>query len=556
MALLSVFSCIREETEVDLHGQTVSIHISPSGLQQTKAITPGDGIGNDGGGFLDDYMCFEAPSEGTLNLWVSSTSGNDKNVCVREGGNLHTYGCGTSTGRPVNANISLTGVNKGTVTIFPSGGPSRLYKIEYTYVGSIEGDNLATPDVTEKSYIGEITLTWDFGDPVLKDYYVATSSYYSSSMGVTVPSIGDESVWSVTINNLTIWSMGKGKWVYSAEPSPSGYFEWIGYYKDPTEDPYNWKDNLVILIAKNNDDKAIVAKYPSASAVLSSSNEVEGTITFSDIAQGDYTVYAFGNTSGLWTMTTKNVDESGTEYVSGEGNAALLGLTTKDQVESLRFATMTRNTVGWEDAGYASLTPTEKYDDGVEVKNGRLPMTARAALKVSAGHNGEAYLELIRPVAKVTAIIKNNTGEALTLYDYKHTVHNINPTTGYVLPHDDDCIGTACNLLTNPNIKYAPYDVPIPVSLEGSQKYDWYVFPSPGPYTICLQFTLFKGVEGKEKTYTYNALPVTNWKGENIVSLGRNQHITVETRISKGLTVSFNFRVDPWIPSSSTVEFD
>ena len=555
MALLLVFSCGREEPEVDLHGQTVTIHLSSAGLQQTKAITPGDGIGPDGGGFIDDYMCFEAPSEGTLNLWVSSTSGNDNDVCVREGGNLHTYGCGTSTGRPVDANITLTDVNKGTVTIFPSGGPSRLYKIEYTYVGSIEGDNPATPDVTEKSYIGEITLAWDFGSAVLKGYYDATAAYYSN-MGITPPAIGAEAVWSMTLNNLTIWSMGKGKWVYSDDPAPNGYFEWIGYYKHPPVDPYNWKDNLVILIAKNNDDKAIVAKYPGASATLTSSNEVEGIITFSGIDQGEYTVYAFGNTSGLWPMTTKNVDGSGTEYVvSEDGNAGLLGLTTKDQVENLRFTTMTRNTVGWEDAGYASLTPTQKYDDGVVVKNDRLPMAAMAALTVSAGHNGEAYLELIRPVAKVTALLKNNTGETLTLYNYKHTVHNINPTTGYVLPHDNDCIGASGNLLTNPNIKYAPYDVPIPVSLEGSQEYDWYVFPSNGPYTVCLQFTLFKG-DAKEKTYTYNALPVANWKGESIMSLGRNQHITVETRISKGLTVSFNFRVEPWVTSSSTVEFD
>lgn len=323
-----------------------------------------------------------------------------------------------------------------------------------------------------------------------------------------------------------------------------------GIYVDGGGNP-----DLVILIASNTTGD-IVATYPNSgrsgvvNGICTTHTNVDAVLSFDFSGDqgpdaGEYTVYAFGNTEGLWPMTYDPSDPG----ISLSGSQ-LTSLTTADQVEALRFVAQTRNTHGWEEAGH-------EYDDGFALKNSRLPISAKAPLTVSAGKNGEAYLELLRCVAKVTAIIKNNTGETMDLYNYKHTVHNINPNTGYVIPHLDDFIGTPGNLVANPCSKYNLPDMTIPISMEGSQAYDWYVFPSEGPFNICITFTLFKNnVGGTEKTYTYKNLPVTDWRANDILRLERNQHLTVTTRISKGLTVSFNFQVTRWEEETATVEFD
>lgn len=314
------------------------------------------------------------------------------------------------------------------------------------------------------------------------------------------------------------------------------------------------KPDLVILIANNipehEDYGKIVMAYPTNGTIESSSStEAVVKFNFGSKPAGSYTVYAFANTEGMWEMTT-----NGSDTYSG---ATLTSLTTAAQVEALYFKAQPRNTIGWEDDGYESLPAAQQYDDGLVIQNSRMPLSAKTSLTVSSGKNGEAYLELIRCAAKVTALIINNTGEAMDLAEYKHTVHGINPTSGYVLPHEIDYTGTAGNLLANPDVKYdSPVDIPI--WEDSSQEYDWYVFPSNGPYTICISFTLNKGSvdpEKPEKTYTYTNLPVTDWRAVNIPALARNQHITVTTRISKGLTVSFNFEVSDWIEHTSSVVF-
>lgn len=337
-------------------------------------------------------------------------------------------------------------------------------------------------------------------------------------------------------------------------PGDSTVADGGGIYRDGSGNP-----DLVILIA--NSEGSLVVKYPTH-GTLQSSTSTEATIKFDFSAQpaGEYTVYAFGNTEGLWEMTT-----DGTDSYSG---ATLTTLTTAAQVEALRFKDQWRNTIGWKDAGYDALPAEKKYDEGIALKNGRLPVSAKASLTVSAGKNGEAYLELIRCVAKVTAVMINNTGVAMDLYGYRHSVRNINPPAGYVLPHEDE-LGGDGNLLVNPAVKYSYLrpdlypsedDVPpVHIRATGSETYDWYVFPSEGPYNINIAFTLNKGSTdptAPEKSYAYKDLPITNWRAEDIPALGRNQHITVTTRISKGLTVSFNFNVTDWTEHTASVEFD
>ena len=330
--------------------------------------------------------------------------------------------------------------------------------------------------------------------------------------------------------------------------------------------------DLVLLIA--NSAGNIVMTYPGSGATLDSYVEVsdsgnpsatEATLTlvFTSLPAGEYTVYAFGNTEGLWPMTydpsNSGISLSGSDLTS---------LTTAAQVEALQFVAQSRNTIGWEEPdndpikdgisdAYNALPREQKFDEGVTIED-RLPVSAKASLTVTAGKNGEAYLELLRCVAKVTAIIINNTNEAMGLYNYMHTVHNINPTSGYVIPHEgSDVTGSPANLIINPCAKYDDPDVAIPVLEDTSMEYDWYVFPSEGPFTVCIRFTLYKdNVGGTEATYIYKKLPITNWRAQDIPALGRNQHLIVETRLSKGVRVSFNFRVTDWTEHTSTVSFD
>lgn len=302
----------------------------------------------------------------------------------------------------------------------------------------------------------------------------------------------------------------------------------------------NGVPDLIILIAAG--DGSIVKRYDGAyplrsQGVLESETltdtEAAVSFNFSGDTAGVYRVYAFGNTRGLWSMTT---DGENTISADDLSNASVIS--SADQLEALAFRPLALNT-----------DPTRQ--------NGRLPLSAKGTLEVKSNKNGDAHLELLRCVSKVTARIINNTGAAMELYNYNHKVYGICPDRGYVLPHDPDAPGGTNTgyLEADPCTKYGNPDFYVPISSEGSQDYDWYVFPSTGPYTIDVTFTLFKGEEN-EHTYTYNGLAVTNWKAENIPALRRNQHLIVETRISKGLTVSFNFIVADWVQREESVQFD
>jgi hypothetical protein len=313
--------------------------------------------------------------------------------------------------------------------------------------------------------------------------------------------------------------------------------------------------DLVILIADNNVGSAtrgdIVLRYPGPKATKTSSTATETVITFdfTALSAGNYIVYAFGNTQGLWTMNTSNIAGNDTIEISGSDLADPSKITKASQLDGLQFKPKSSCMIGWEDDGYAG-----QWDNGLEIQADRLPVSAKAPLTVSSRHNGESRLELLRCVAKVTAKIINNMDEPLNLYEYKHTVHGINPTTGYVLEHDNDFIGTAGNLLANPASRYGNPSLAIPIAAapDGSQTYDFYVFPCKGPFEICIQFKL----DPAGRTYTYKKLPVTNWRAEDIIELRRNQHLIVETRISQGVHVSFNFEVADWTEHSESVTFD
>ena len=540
--LLALFSCTREEQGGEHRGGTIEIRFSTSELQVTRATTPGDVEAHDGGGFSDYYMSFEAPDAGTLKIWASNTDASSQQLGIFADGLITRKTC-AGTSKPADEDaFSVNVAAKGRVTVFPYNGVSRIYKMEYQY----KGDNPATPAV-ETNY--DLLLTWDFGNATFQSYL--SSALHTSAIppAVAAPALNTAATWMVSIDGLTIWSKRDSTW-----DTTLGCFEWGGYYdSNQASAPVD----LVILIADMKTGSAtygnIIATYPASTreeagvvvtGTIKSQSPVDAVVKFNftgfdygDADSWDYMVYAFGNTDGLWTMTT-DPENPGIALSASD----LVELTTADDVEALQFTAQTRNTEAWDDGALLQ-------------SSGRLPVSAKASLTVSSGKNGEAYLELLRCVAKVTAKIINNTGDVLSLCDYTHVVKGINPDTGWVIPHENDVIGTAGNLVANPNAKYSPADVRIPITSEGSREYDWYVFPSTGPYTIDIQFTLNKG-EGGEKTYTYLNLPVTNWRDVSIPALARNQHLVVTTRISRGLTVSFNFDVESWTGHTASVEFD
>ncbi len=298
------------------------------------------------------------------------------------------------------------------------------------------------------------------------------------------------------------------------------------------QDPYNHPD-LVILLADASGN--IVGKFNG----LSDSNvrsQLEGTLTSTRIevaisgtvsntdltASATYTVYAFANTLGLWTMKS-----------GGSTVASLMDLTTVAQIEALQFYP-----VGGDLDSYGCL----------KVKEERLPLSAKGTVTLSANKNGEISLDMLRCVAKVTAIFDNQYGSALSLSGFSNTFYHMNPSTGYVIPHADD-FPVAHDSANDGDISASEED-PITIVEDGIIQISWYVLPSIGPYTTDISFTM-SGVP-----HEYLNLPVHDNHARNIPQLARNQHLSITTRIGKGQKVSFNFKVEDWEAKTESVYFD
>lgn len=281
------------------------------------------------------------------------------------------------------------------------------------------------------------------------------------------------------------------------------------------EDP-----DIVILVAAAND--AIVATYPGDGTLEGTPTAPQASISFEGLTAGaTYTVYAFANTQGLWTMTSGGAEVSD-----------LTDLTSATQVEALQF----------EPEG-------DDFDaDGtLAVKASRLPLSAKGTVTLTGAGNGEISLALFRCVAKVTAVFENQYGRELTLTDFHNTFYHMLPSTGYVVPHESDFP------VEWESAGYLHSTIP-ELSIEDDDivSKSWYVFPSIGPYSCDISFYL--GLD--ERTHSYTALPVHDDHARDIPQLARNQHLTITTRISKGKSVSFNFEVASWDPKTETITFN
>lgn len=297
-------------------------------------------------------------------------------------------------------------------------------------------------------------------------------------------------------------------------------------------DPYHHPDLVILLVDASGN---IVGKFnglsdsnvrsglegtPSPTRMMVS---ISGTTEDEDLTScATYTVYAFANTLGLWTMK------------SGGSPVMLADLTTVAQIEALQFY----------------LDPETDLDTYgcLKVKESRLPLSAKGTVTLSANGNGEISLAMLRCAAKVTAVFDNQYGAALSLSDFSNIFYHMNPSMGYVIPHAID-FPVEHDSVYDGDISASETD-PIPIADDQTISMSWYVLPSIGPYTCDISFT------SSETSYSYTELPVHDDHARNIPKLARNQHLTITTRIGRGKKVSFNFKVEDWDTKTEHVYFD
>jgi hypothetical protein len=288
----------------------------------------------------------------------------------------------------------------------------------------------------------------------------------------------------------------------------------------------NGNPDLTVLICSGNNIRAAYSNNGAGSAVVGSSTgslqSISGstaTIRFTNLAQGNYTVYALANTGGLWAMT------------DGSSPVAASAITAAN-IESLYF-----NPV--------SVPPT--------VISNRMPLTAKGTLTVNSGHNGTVSLSLNRCVAKVSVYLINNYGSDLTLKSFSCTVKGINPDNGYLISRSPDRFSVSSgNLILADNVNE------VQLSAGGTQTYTNLVYPSTASsgYTCDISFSLTNG-QGTQP-FNWSDLAVTDEYAQRVTSLSRNQQLGITIRIGAGKMVSFNYKVLNWDEDALTqsITFD
>lgn len=301
--------------------------------------------------------------------------------------------------------------------------------------------------------------------------------------------------------------------------------------------------DIVVALADRNGD--IVAWYPSdypdtppagfTSELVSGASATTSSIYISGPGRGTYTAFAVANHTGL----------------SDAAQDDLKAASTLSDLESIEL-----------EAEGTPAVPT--------FYNSRMPISAKGSLSVNLSGNGQVDLNLLRPVAKVEVYFIDQTdGDApLTLYNCSVTVHDMNPTKGYLFPADPDSgSGSLDDLEFSGNgLELSPN--PSTATLSGKM-----VFPSTAPvqslgnrYYCDIAFRVEKAGEtydpGDTDTYTqyeYTDLPVHDYRSADLQYLRRNQLLKISTRITKRGSehdVSFWFQVDSWEERSETIEFD
>lgn len=322
--------------------------------------------------------------------------------------------------------------------------------------------------------------------------------------------------------------------------------------------------DLVIAIA--NSGGSLVAWYPddffdaSMSDTYSSecnttlTDETTSTVFFTGLtrANGPYTVFAVANTAGLPAgMLT-----------------SLKACTTATQMNDLQLSV---------ESGQPA------FEDGSH--HACMPITAKGTLNVLASGNGQVDLLLLRPVARISVTFKNETDDAtlevhacrVTIGDYDSSGDTwsgaINPSRGYLFQHSPDEVSGYG--------RHIVMDAPV---IEGNDKLRFdaqnkstldtlQVFPSVAParqvgsrYLCTISFRITKSGQSYDSAdsstydeYSFPDLPVHDSRSSDILYLGRNQHLKIETRITKRASLhdySFNFEVQDWDSNNNYMTFD
>ncbi|MBQ3942093.1 MAG: FimB/Mfa2 family fimbrial subunit [Bacteroidales bacterium] len=314
----------------------------------------------------------------------------------------------------------------------------------------------------------------------------------------------------------------------------------------------NGKPDLVIAIA--NSGGSLVAWYPedffdasmsddySSECNTTLTNGTTSTVFFTGLlrANGPYTVYAVANTAGLPSGVL----------------TSLKACTTAAQMDDLQLSV-------------ASGQPA--FEDGSH--NECMPITAKGTLTILASGNGQVDLQLLRPVARISVTFKNETGGNIDVHSCNVVIGDINPSCGYLFQQSPDEVsgyGRSIEIaapVIGGNDKLV-FDAQNKSTLGTVQ-----VFPSVAParqvgsrYLCTISFRVTKSEQnynaGDNTTYdeySFPDLPIHDSRSSDILYLGRNQHLKIETRITKQASThdySFNFEVQNWDTKDNYMTFD
>jgi hypothetical protein len=215
----------------------------------------------------------------------------------------------------------------------------------------------------------------------------------------------------------------------------------------------------------------------------------------------------------------------------------------------------------------------------------RMPLSAKGSLNVVKGlnegkYNGFVELKLLRCFNKVQFSFKNLTGSELNLYNCQITFKDMNVQQGWLFPVSPDFVKLEDANDDGKDDNYRDFtsataNVTGIADQDEKSFFDNPVFflpsvapeqtkPSKGKRYLCdISFRIQKDGKtydsGDATTYdtkSFTNLPIHTPKSLDITTLGRNQYLQIITTVSKGLNVSFNFKVNEWVEHKEYVTFD
>ena len=303
-------------------------------------------------------------------------------------------------------------------------------------------------------------------------------------------------------------------------------------------DGVSGEPDLVIGIA--NSAGNLVAWWPddfwgdmatgySSECKTDNTDETKSTIYFTGPERGSYTVFAVANTAGL----------------PASAFTALQSATTISALEEIELTVAS----GEPDFGDT------------------MPLTARGALSVNSSGNGQIDLNLLRPVARISITFINQTDGAVDIHDCRVTLEDLNPSRGFLFEQDPDYVTGYDRDLTITGadpLVFTNNRSTLPVKT---------VFPSTAParlvgsrYFLNVHFRVTKKNQvynandpDTYSEYDFEDLPIHDNRSRDIPNILRNQHLKIETRITKRAEehdYSFNFEVQDWYEKEEYVTFD